>query len=63
MPGQIVQISPKVNKLPSTERILCTTGLTAWLASKESNIACAFDICLYLTPLGQARQFIEACGT
>ncbi len=25
--------------------------------------ACAFDIRLYLTPLGQARQFIETCGT
>ncbi len=24
--------------------------------------ACAFDIRLYLTPLGQARQFIETCG-
>ncbi len=24
---------------------------------------CAFDICLYLTPLGQARQFTETCGT
>ncbi len=23
----------------------------------------AFDIRLYLTPLGQARQFIETCGT
>jgi hypothetical protein len=22
----------------------------------------AFDIRLYLTPLGQARQFIETCG-
>jgi hypothetical protein len=25
--------------------------------------ACVFDISLYLTPLGQARQFIETCGT
>ncbi len=25
--------------------------------------ACAFDIHLYLTPLGQARKFIETCGT
>jgi hypothetical protein len=25
--------------------------------------ACSFDICLYLTPLRQARQFIETCGT
>jgi hypothetical protein len=24
---------------------------------------CALDIDLYLTPLGQARQFIETCGT
>ncbi len=28
-----------------------------------SHTACAFDIRLYLTPLGQARQFIETCGT
>jgi hypothetical protein len=28
-----------------------------------SHTACVFDICLYLTPLGQARQFIETCGT
>jgi hypothetical protein len=27
------------------------------------NAACLFDIHLYLTPLGQARQFIESCGT
>ncbi len=26
------------------------------------NTVCAFDIRLYLTPLGQARQFIETCG-
>ncbi len=25
--------------------------------------ACLFDIRLYLTPLGQARQFIVTCGT
>jgi hypothetical protein len=25
--------------------------------------ACVFDIHLYLTPLGQTRQFIETCGT
>jgi hypothetical protein len=25
--------------------------------------ACAFDIRLYFTPLGQARQLIETCGT
>jgi hypothetical protein len=25
--------------------------------------ACAFDIHLYLTPLGQPRKFIETCGT
>ncbi len=25
--------------------------------------ACTFDIRLYLTPLGQARQFIETCGS
>ncbi len=25
--------------------------------------ACTFDIHLYLTPLVQARQFIETCGT
>jgi hypothetical protein len=24
---------------------------------------CVFDFCFYLTPLGQARQFIETCGT
>jgi protein tyrosine phosphatase len=24
---------------------------------------CLLDICLYLMPLGQARQFIETCGT
>ncbi len=29
----------------------------------KKDTACAFDICLYLTPLGQARQFIETCGT
>jgi hypothetical protein len=25
--------------------------------------ACASDIILYLTPLGQVMQFIETCGT
>ncbi len=31
---------------------------------QEANYtACAFDIPLYLTPLGQVRQFIETCGT
>jgi hypothetical protein len=29
----------------------------------QSYTACAFDICLYSTPLGLARQFIETCGT
>jgi hypothetical protein len=28
-----------------------------------SNTASASDFDLYLIPLGQARQFIEACGT
>jgi hypothetical protein len=27
------------------------------------SIACLFDIFLYLTSLGQARQFIETCNT
>ncbi len=30
---------------------------------KHKSTACAFDIRLYLTPLGQARQFEETCGT
>jgi hypothetical protein len=53
-----------INKLPITEEILRTKGFnkTVWLASKEPNTACTFDIRLYLTPLGQARQFIETCG-
>ncbi len=29
----------------------------------EEHSAFVFDIRLYLTPLGQARQFIETCGT
>ncbi len=29
----------------------------------NKHTACALDIHLYLTPLGQARQFIETCGT
>jgi hypothetical protein len=28
-----------------------------------THTACAFDICLYLTPVGQARQLIETCDT
>jgi hypothetical protein len=24
--------------------------------------ACSLDICLYLTPVGQTRQFMEICG-
>ncbi len=28
-----------------------------------ADTACASDIRLYLTPLGQARQYIETCGT
>ncbi len=31
--------------------------------SGKGNTACAFDICLYLTPFRQARQLIETCGT
>jgi hypothetical protein len=39
-----------------------------WLIVRENrqclkSTACAFDIRLYLTPLGQAKQFIETCGT
>jgi hypothetical protein len=33
---------------------------------KQSNIGsadCSFDIRLYLTTLGQARKYIETCGT
>jgi hypothetical protein len=29
----------------------------------DGNTACLFNIRLNLTPLGQARQFIETCGT
>jgi hypothetical protein len=29
----------------------------------KRNTACSFDIRLYLSPLGQARQLIEICGT
>ncbi len=42
-------------------------GLTnePWIDMDCSNVgtACTFDISLYLTPLVQARQFIETCGT
>jgi hypothetical protein len=38
------------------------TNLNFSLMIKERT-ACAFDIRLYLIPLGQARQFIETCGT
>jgi hypothetical protein len=31
--------------------------------SKTTNTACSFDIRLYLTPLGQDKQFIETYGT
>ncbi len=31
--------------------------------SKNVHSACSLDICLSLTSLGQARQFIETCGT
>jgi hypothetical protein len=34
-----------------------------WSRAAKLHTACAFDIRLYLTPLGQARQFIETCGT
>ncbi len=34
-----------------------------FLGENLFDTACAFDICLYLTPSGQARQFIETCGT
>jgi hypothetical protein len=30
---------------------------------KQKNTACLFDIRLHLTSLGQAKQFIETCGT
>jgi hypothetical protein len=33
------------------------------LSKNIYSTACTFDIHLYLTPLGQARQFIETCGT
>jgi hypothetical protein len=35
------------------------------LMKKELQVrtVCLFDIRLYLTPLGQARQFKETCGT
>ncbi len=45
----------------------CAHAFKRWkiqiLLPKEGHTACAFDIRLYLTPLGQARQFIETCGT
>jgi hypothetical protein len=34
--------------------------LEAWLAIED--IACFLGIHLYLTPMGQAREFIEMCG-
>ncbi len=37
---------------------LSMTSLLAY-----AHTACAFDIRLYLTPLGQPKQFIETCGT
>ncbi len=43
----------------SNQRWLTNTGGFG----SYSGTACAFDIHLYLTPLVQARQFIENCGT
>jgi hypothetical protein len=40
LPCRNNKLAQKVNKLPSTEEILCTTGFykLSWLAPKESNI-------------------------
>jgi hypothetical protein len=38
-------------------------GVSKHLSFSCLYTACTFDIHLYLTPLGQARQFIETCGT
>ncbi len=39
--------------------------LREFFESKKSNKCASFllGICSYLTPLGQARQFLETCGT
>ncbi len=55
-------------KIKHTKRLIKHTWkeiVTIYIAreSKNRNTACLFDIRLYLTPLGQARQFIETCGT
>jgi hypothetical protein len=43
MPGQKKQISPKVNKLSSTEGILCTIGFYKLPAQKKSTKTMALN--------------------
>jgi hypothetical protein len=44
---------------------LTTLGEVVYLKTNifSHNTACLFDIRLHWAPLGQARQFIETCGT
>jgi hypothetical protein len=39
------------------------TDIEAILFTYYTNTACSFDFRLYLTPLGQTRQFIDTSGT
>jgi hypothetical protein len=55
----------KISEIYCTPRVfqgirLRTTVLHDLLIAKT---ACVLDFALYLTVLGQARQFIESCGT
>ncbi len=72
------KVAPKVlilaNQTKKNAASLCkqdlTTQFQTWqtqlnhgIQNGKSDTSCAFDIPFYLTPLGQARQFIETCGT
>jgi hypothetical protein len=54
----------KVEKVPSEENIEEEIKEeTPKVRLNKQHTACTFDIRLSLTPLGQARQFLETCGT
>jgi hypothetical protein len=58
----------KITTQPKSKQITFNIGdfmyhLTAWLSPKESNINEYLTSRQYLTALGQAKQFIDACGT
>ncbi len=52
-------------ELPAESRLWNGTENTknTGITRRTAYTACVFDNHLYLTPLGQARQFIETCGT